>query len=354
MFSGVAFWQAPTAEAVAGLTYGRFVGVRLTGTNQRACWSNDGITWNVATTPNSNNYLGVDFSPELGLYVAVCENTATNNIISSTNGVTWTARSKPDNVQISGVKWCPQWSKFYASGLSKLYQSSDGINWSIAYTYSTGKQSVCFNPVYAETGTQSIFATTLYTGTSPNFLVWTCYTTNGSTFTEHQVSTITGAYGRTIAYSKANNRFLITEQALIPGTIFESQNIGSGWTNYTQAPPVTSSSGAALDWSESEGLFVRAYLTVPNSTTTPIVRSATGLSGSWTASTLPSAQYSIFNLRYAPEIDTWVAPQINTATGYSSTDGITWTSRTMIIDTRNVCWGAGIRTNGYKQGAGIT
>lgn len=353
MFSGVAFWQAPTAAAIAGLTYGRFVGARNTGTNQRVAWSNDGINWNVATTPNSNAYFGNDFSPDLGLYVCAAETAATNNIISSTNGVTWTARSKSDTTALYGVTWCPAFSKFYAVGLTKLFQSTDGTNWSIAYTYSTGKQSVCVNPIFADTGTQSIFATTMYSGTSPNFVVWTCYTTDGSTFTEHQVSAVTGAYGRSLAYSKANNRFLITEQGIV-STIFQSNNIGSGWTNYTQTVPNATGGpyAVAIEWSDNDALFVRGYGV--QTTTNPIVYSSSGASGSWTASTLPSAGYSFWDIKYAPEIDLWCAPQIASGTGYTSVDGISWTSRTITQDIRSLAWGPGVRTNGYKQGAGIT
>jgi hypothetical protein len=354
MFSPIAMWsftEAPAPEP--GLTYGRFVAVRrVTGTNQRAAWSNDGITWNIATTPNSYNFYSVDFSPEQGLYCAVSESAFNDNIMTSTNSVTWTARSKPDNSIISGIKWCPSFNKWICNSRPKIFVSDDAITWTIAHTFSANFNSYSYNNIYNETD-GPIWACVVASTSATLRVLKLCYTTDGSTFTEinttdEEIWPISD--GKSIIYSTELDRYVIFNQGT-PNRILTSTDITSGWSWYTQS--VAPAGALRIGGDAGEGLFVSPMN--GSTTTTPIQYSSLGTNGSWTASTLPSAAYNFYDAEYADEIDTWFITRTNAANGYSSTDGITWTSRTMPgNEFTNVTWGPGVRTTGYKEGSGIT
>jgi hypothetical protein len=362
MFSPISFWNfTDLTPPEPGLTYGRFAAVRrATGTNQRAMWSNDGISWNIATTPNSLNYYGIDFSPEQGLYVATSVDVNTSNIMTSTNSVTWTSRSKPDNISLRGVSWCKAWNKWIANGTTKLYTSDDAITWTIGFTYSDANLiSYTFEPVYAETPNGPIWGCALASTTTTQRVMKICYTTNGSTFTEVNTTDETiwrDSCGMTINYSPELNRFIITNLPDLPNPfsqrILTSTDLTSGWSWYTQSVSPSGAYRIGAAW--GDGLFVSPMFSGGN-TTTPIQYSSLGTNGSWTASTLPNGAYTFYDAEYAPEIDTFFVIRTNASNGFSSNDGITWTQRTVSgNEFTHVSWGAGVRTNGYKQGAGIT
>jgi hypothetical protein len=338
-----------------GLTYGRFAAVRRnTGVNQRAMWSNDGISWNIATTPNSLNYLSVDFSPEQGLWVATSTDPNSSNIMTSTNSVTWTSRSKPDTTNMLGVAWCKSFNKWIANGLTKIFVSDDAITWTIGYTYSTFN-SHTFEPVYADTPDGPVWGCVLSRVGAGTGVLKVCYTTDGSSFTEVDISSDNiwvEADGRTMRYSPELNRFCIFNSTSNSSRILTSTDIASGWSYYTQSVAPSGAGRIGSAW--GEGLFVSPMQSGSN-TTTPIQYSSLGTNGSWTASTFPNAAYSFFDVEYAPEIDTWFVVRTNQSNGFSSNDGITWTQRTVSgTEFSHVSWGAGVRTTGYKEGAGIT
>jgi hypothetical protein len=357
MFSPIAMWsftEAPAPEP--GLTYGRFAGVRRAGTLQRAQWSNDGITWNIATTPNSLNYFSIDFSPEQGLWVALSADISSSNIMTSTNSVTWTSRSKPDTTSMFGVAWCKQFNKWIANGSTKIFTSSDGITWDIGFTFSDASNfsSGTWEPLYAETPGGTYWACGVVSTSATQRVMKLCYTTNGSSFTESNVSSETiwqAADAKSINYSPSLNRYVIFNQTTA-NRILTSTDLTSGWSWYTQsvAPAGALRIGAA--WGDN--LFVSPMFSGAN-TTTPTQYSSLGTNGSWTASTFPNGAYSFYDVEYAPEIDTWFTSRTNAANGFSSTNGITWTQRTVSgNDMTHVSWGPGVRTTGYKQGSGIT
>jgi hypothetical protein len=92
--------------------------------------SPDGITWTSRATPVTHAIYGIDYSPELGMVVAVGDNGA---IITSHNGIHWTQRTSPGGDGWKGVAWSSHMGVFVAvttsSNQSAMY-STDGINWS--------------------------------------------------------------------------------------------------------------------------------------------------------------------------------------------------------------------------------
>lgn len=375
MFSGVAFWQSPTTAVIPGLTaldYGRWIMTRrLNLANQRAQWSNDGISWNLATTPNSYDFFGCDFSPELGLYVAVAQNVATDNIMTSTNSVTWTSRSKSTNAGFSHVTWCPGYNKFIAQSTGgstastqmNLWASSDGTNWTQVFTasgYTTPNGAGwIFQPAYAATSFGNEFLTVYRrtaAGTASNMI----YTTDGSNFTTYSLDRFAGSVCN-IAYNSTLNRWILNE-AEGPTTttnVFatsQTASLESGWLRYTNTRSPANSLTFTLV-ANNDGRN-GATATVMNviahfsgaSTTTPIRYSSTALTGSWTASTLPNTAYGFYHGAYSRALNQFVLARGQNQT-YTSTNGITWTLRTTAAaeNVANV-FGEGVRTNGYRVG----
>ena len=63
-------------------------------------------TWSLITTPNSNSFYGVCWSPELGLFCAVAPSGApSTRIITSPDGVIWTSRKDPVDNAWYAVCW---------------------------------------------------------------------------------------------------------------------------------------------------------------------------------------------------------------------------------------------------------
>jgi hypothetical protein len=353
MFSTVAFWQDEVGQAIpTGLTYGRVVAGRGSGSGLRAAWSNDGITWNTATTPDSRGYVSCDFSPELGLYIMVSDTAAANNIISSTNGVAWTLRSKPNTNSLAQVAWCPGFSRFLAVGNTNVYSSTDGITWTVAFTHSlTGIH--CLKPTYAETPTGNYFVGLgSKSSTLANAFTELIYTSNGTSFATYsfQQNGITFRVATDIVYNKGLNRFLLTSRQELGGQILTSTSLTSSWATYSE--PVFSNTTRFQSGDNDTNTFI--ITNGQGSTTAGLKYSTTGLSNSWASASMPAGNKYSFDVIWCPEINTWVTSNYDDTTAYTSGDGITWTSRTGIINMFHFAWGPGVRTTGYKQGAGIT
>ena len=355
MFSTVAFWQDEIPQVIpTGLTYGRVVSGRGSGVNTRVGWSNNGISWNTATTPDSRGYVSGDFSPDLGLYILVSDITATNNIISSTNGVTWTLRSKPNANNLAQVSWCPGFSRFIAIGGTHAYSSTDGINWSIAFTHSR-IGNLCIKSTYAETPTGNYFVglTSKTSAATPtNAYTELVYTSNGTSFATYSFlqNGITHRVATDIVYNKGLNRFISTSRQELGGQIVTSTSLTSSWITYSE--PTFAATQRLQTGDNDTNSFV--ITNGQGSTTAGLKYSTTGLAGSWASASMPAGNKYSFDVIWCPEINTWITSNYDDTTAYTSTDGITWTSRTGIINMFHFAWGPGVRTTGYKQGAAIT
>jgi hypothetical protein len=358
MFSGVAFWQSETAVA-AGLTYGRFATIKRAGTNQRAGFSNDGITWTAATTPNSLTYTGIDFSPDLGLYVAVAVDTSTSNIMTSTNSVTWTSRTKPTNVALWGVRWIPSFGCFLANSYINIFKSTNGTTWTTAYTFSnTTYQSRAYRPGVGKTNGVDTYVCPAFV-TSGNGTFSMIYTTDGTTFGQFIGTSSGWAAGNPSEtdYSPIGDNWISSPDGGSPiinnARFLTSTAATSSWGFYTQSAPSANTTKPGITWGKDK--WIAPYFVNSGTTTTPVRYSTNGVINSWTNSTFAAALYQFANVAYSRELDLYaISRQDGSTTTYTSTDGITWTSRTGLANMCMSVFGPGVRTTGYKQGAGIT
>ena len=115
---------------------GLFVAVGQNSIN--SAWSTDGKNWYPATTQlnfDTTNWQGVAWSPQLGLFVAV--GTSGINSAWSTDGKNWypaITQLNFDTTSWQGVAWSPQLGLFVAVGSGNSAWSTDGKNWYPAIT----------------------------------------------------------------------------------------------------------------------------------------------------------------------------------------------------------------------------
>ena len=94
--------------------------------------SSDGITWTAQTPASTNHWTSVAWSPSLGLFAAVSDNGSGNRVMTSTNGTTWTTRTSAGNNSWTRVIWSPENAIFVAvaqNGANCVMTSEDGVNW---------------------------------------------------------------------------------------------------------------------------------------------------------------------------------------------------------------------------------
>lgn len=106
-------------------TLGLFAAVASSGTH-RVMTSPDGTNWTVRTAASASDWQCIAWSEDLGLFVAM----GTNVVMTSPDGITWTSRTAPSNNQFFSVVWCGgTMQKFVATALTRLATSTDGITW---------------------------------------------------------------------------------------------------------------------------------------------------------------------------------------------------------------------------------
>ena len=374
--------QTQPTPGLTALDYGRWVMTRTTGfVNQSAQWSNTGTSgWTLATTPNSYAYIGLDFSPELGLYVAVSGNISTDNIMTSTNSVTWTSRSKSTEGGFGSITWCPPWGVFLAQsnvvdgGGSILegvviWKSSNGIDWVEAFTASgwttPGGGGTIYQGVFATTSFGNEWLSCYRVGTSGSKNTHILYSSDGVTFATYSIADrITGITN--FVYNRTYNLWIANDSVGSTTTttsfaITNTASVASGWTAFTvtRSPANALALGLVANNDGRNGATAASMNIVTNQTfatgTNPIRYSTTGQSGTWTASTLASAVYDFQRAGYSRALNQFLVTRRNNAAVFTSTNGITWTSRTSAGTGTVACvFAEGVRTTGYRLGAGIT
>lgn len=158
-----------------------FVTVSITGTGTRVMTSPDAINWTLRTVPEDNLWLGLCWSPELTLHVAVA-GTGTNRVMTSFNGATWTARTAAAANNWRRVCWSKELGLFCAVSTTgvgnRVMTSPDGITWTSRTSAADNNwQDICWSPqlrlfcAVANTGTGNRVMT------SPDGITWTTRTT---------------------------------------------------------------------------------------------------------------------------------------------------------------------------------
>lgn len=116
-------------------------------------YSNDGYNWvSVAPTQPVNNFYGMTWSTELGLFVAISAGVS-NPINVSSDGINWKYYSPVNNPTYTGfagndgsVAWSPQLGIFCAVGNGVVLISSDGVNWTYYTSANLPNRNISWSP----------------------------------------------------------------------------------------------------------------------------------------------------------------------------------------------------------------
>ena len=112
----------------------------ISGTNNRVMTSPDGINWTFRTTPSLSdivyNWLGVCWSPERNLFVAVANNNIANIVMTSSDGIEWSLQNTNSGNGLRSIVWAPEcpnglggFGLFVACGTNRIITSPNGIEW---------------------------------------------------------------------------------------------------------------------------------------------------------------------------------------------------------------------------------
>ena len=246
-------------------TNGRLVALPDNGSTVSA-YSDDGSSW-TATTILDKNWNAVIWSQELSLFVAVGGSGATfsNPLVStSSDGITWDTATATAVITWNSIAWAPKLGLFCAvsqSGVAgeNVMTSPDGTNWTSQTAVVSGWSCVTWSP---KLGLFAAFSSGGGLGdrvmTSPDGSTWTTQTLGGSD----------NAW-QDIVWSPENEIFC----AVSLNTVAATSDDGSTWV--TQTTPLGVSS---LVWASNISLFCAVSVS-----STDIMTSVTGLSGSWTS-----------------------------------------------------------------------
>ncbi|BBE72041.1 DUF2793 domain-containing protein [Oharaeibacter diazotrophicus] len=267
-------WRGVCWAAELGL----FVAVGASGSGNRVMTSPDGIAWTARTSAADNNWRAVCWSPELSLLVAVGDSGTGNRVMTSPDGITWTARASAADGGWYAVCWSPQLALFVAVGYgtvsTQIMTSPDGIAWTVRTSPAANQwfsvdwtaELGLFVAVSVDGGTSQVM-------TSPNGIAWTL---------------------RSVPASRS-------------------------WTR--------------VRWSAELGIFVAV---AASGTGTRAMTSPDGVT--WTLRT--TATDSVwYGLAWAPEIGLWAAVSSD-GTVMTSPDGVTWTAGTSpaVLAWRSLAW----------------
>jgi hypothetical protein len=75
-----------------------------------------GINWTLRTSPADNGWIFVDWSPQLGLFVAIASTGVGtgDRVMTSPDGITWTVRASATDNAWQVVRWSPELGLFCA------------------------------------------------------------------------------------------------------------------------------------------------------------------------------------------------------------------------------------------------
>jgi hypothetical protein len=291
---------------------GKLVATARSGSTNRIMTSEDGVNWEVQSTPN-RSWLDAAWSPVLGLWVAVGNgNGGVGDIITSPDGAIWTERSTgiADVLEWRGVVWASGLGLFVAVGGTQLSNSGgriatspDGITWT-QRTHDDGDTSFStWIGLDYDEGNDLLVA--VGGGTA-------AYSSNGTSWT-----IVTGIADETwleAAYAPALDLWVAVGGLQDTSPIATSDDGGQSWTSRSSAAATTLISVA---WSEDLGLFAAVGLNGATET------SPDGIT--WTARTAPAAN-DWFGVIWATSLGIFVGVSRDGTNDrvMTSTDGVTW------------------------------
>lgn len=232
-----------------------------------------GGTWAATPAAAVRNWRGISWSPELGLFVAVANATVGNRVMTSPDGINWTLRaSADDTLAWRSVIWSKELGLFVAaaetSALNNIMTSPDGINWTIraaplarqwynvAYSPSLGRFVICGNGSSGGNGR-------------------TLYSDDGINWTAVVVPNLTSDYAGA-AWSPILGIFVLGQiSAGADNFRFLTSNDGTAWTARPFVPSIGLTNNAIV-WEP----LSRAFFTFASSGNNSMATSPDGIN--WT------------------------------------------------------------------------
>ena len=302
-----------------------------------------GASWLSSTSAADNIWIGMCWSPELGIFVATSTSGTGNRVMTSPDGENWTIRTTPADNAWRSVCWSPELGIFVAVAASgtgnRVMTSPDGINWTARTSAAdNGWYSVCWSP------DRSLFVAVAAIGstgdrvmTSPDGISWTIRT-----------SAADNAW-RDVKWAAELGLFVAVASSGTGDRVMTSSD-GINWTARTSA---ADNNWTALCWSPELSLFVAI---ADSGTGNRVMTSSNGIN--WTIRT-SAADNSWAGVTWSPELGLFVAVSYS-GTGnrvMTSSDGITWATRTSAADNgwQGVVWSPQLGlfgAVGYGPGSG--
>jgi hypothetical protein len=292
--------------------------IRTSRANALNCAS----TFTIKSLPNNLNWWGVCWSPELGLFAAVANNSSNNNIfISSPNGIDWTTGTGFTGLSTSSyysICWSSELGLFVAvnangsNNTTWIVTSTNGTTWTqqTGLSSSSGWVGVCWSPemsIFVAVGNGN-------TATSTNGTTW-IVTSNGA------------LSGRRVCWSPELGLFvaanLVGFMYSSNGTSWTSVTIGSGLVNCT-----------SVCWSPELYLFVGISFDSSSS----VITSRDGIN--WNIINTGLTATSPIDICWSPELSMFLITSVTTSVIWTSFDGVKWTSRSIPTTAGQVgvCW----------------
>jgi hypothetical protein len=254
----------------------------------------------------AGNVQSVCWSPELGIFVAVCYNTS--SVLVSSDGITWTAYVAINDVIVwRCVCWSPELGIFVAVsdyGSDGIMTSPNGTTWTLrTKSANTGELiGVCWSPALGLFVAVAINGTNQVT-TSPDGVTWTARTAASS------------IGWCKVAWAPKLGLFAAISDTGSAGTNIMTSPDGINWTSRRFSPKLS-----YLEWSPDLGMFAIAG-------GSGVATSEDGVD--WTVRTSTSAG----PVCWSPELSLFFTPNM------MSRDGITWTSvASGVTGAQGICW----------------
>ena len=277
-------------------------------------------TWTVRTpnTGTGNHTVGMCWSPQRGIFVAVARTgDSTSMIQTSSDGINWISRTNTtDNSRWEDVCWSPELGLFVAVGFTgtwRIISSFDGINWPsdrrVVINATSQMFAVCWS---AELG---IF---LACGDRVNSIVM--YSSNAINWSSLVVA----------SSNEINSVCWSPEVKLFVGvgnnTIMTSSN-GTSWNLISNV----SFNWSSVCWSSTLGMFVAIGFTAI------VAYSYNGVT--WITRAITSTFTNMNSICWSPQLELFVCAGFYTRI-ITSNDGINWISSSPVFSENIVviCW----------------
>jgi hypothetical protein len=302
----------------AGTCWSPELGLFAAVTQNSVMTSSDGKTWTVRTIivggPGADVFWSsVCWSPELRMFVAVAdeprEGTA-YKVLTSSDGITWTQRSAVNNYTCwSSVCWSRELGLFVAvagyspanggtGGTNKVMISTNGINWDSISSTDNGNYwaSVCWSAELR------IFVAVAYfrsSGSSNHIM----FSSNGTTWTSRPASNV-GNYWSSVCWSPRLGIFVAVAYGPHSGTVAKNYVMtsydGIDWTGRVSANE--SNAWSSVCWSPQLELFVAV---AGYGTTNKVMTSSDGITWIGSASSNDAKEWG--NVCWSPELGIFIA-----------------------------------------------